>query len=86
MRWSLRGVLRILNTPYPHTCPVPSYPIAARPIPPYDLSHSAVDHTIMLLIRLFVTLKADLFTKYFHGCPVISIPGRTFPVEVSDNG
>ncbi|CAN0267513.1 unnamed protein product, partial [Ectocarpus sp. 12 AP-2014] len=26
---------------------------------------------------------ADLFTKYFHGCPAITVPGRTFPVEVT---
>lgn len=30
----------------------------------------------------FCRRQADLFTKYFHGCPAITIPGRTFPVEV----
>lgn len=27
------------------------------------------------------TLNADSFSKYFYGCPVVSIPGRAFPVE-----
>lgn len=27
------------------------------------------------------TLNADSFSKYFGGCPVVSIPGRAFPVE-----
>ena len=28
------------------------------------------------------TLNADKFSNYFYGCPIFSIPGRTFPVEV----
>lgn len=28
------------------------------------------------------TLDAEKFSEYFHGCPIFSIPGRTFPVEV----
>jgi HrpA-like RNA helicase len=27
------------------------------------------------------TLNAESFSKYFGGCPVVSIPGRTFPVQ-----
>lgn len=28
------------------------------------------------------TLEADKFSDYFEGCPIFSIPGRTFPVEI----
>ena len=28
------------------------------------------------------TLDADKFSSYFDGCPVLQVPGRTFPVEV----
>lgn len=28
------------------------------------------------------TLEANRFSEYFGGCPVIEVPGRTFPVEV----
>ncbi|KAL3471001.1 P-loop containing nucleoside triphosphate hydrolase protein [Aspergillus californicus] len=28
------------------------------------------------------TLDADKFSEYFFGCPIFSIPGRTFPVEI----
>ena len=27
------------------------------------------------------TLQIDLFASYFDGCPVISVPGFTYPVE-----
>jgi ATP-dependent RNA helicase DHX29 len=33
------------------------------------------------LILMSATLNADSFSKYFGGCPVVSIPGRAFPVE-----
>ncbi|XP_064002332.1 putative ATP-dependent RNA helicase DHX57 [Pogoniulus pusillus] len=33
------------------------------------------------IILMSATLNADLFSQYFHSCPVISIPGRTFPVD-----
>ncbi len=32
------------------------------------------------LVLMSATLDASLFSRYFDGCPVISIPGRTFPV------
>ncbi|CAB1110716.1 unnamed protein product [Ectocarpus sp. CCAP 1310/34] len=35
------------------------------------------------VVLMSATLQADLFTKYFHGCPAITVPGRTFPVEVT---
>ncbi|CAP95939.1 DEAH-box ATP-dependent RNA helicase prp22 [Penicillium rubens] len=34
------------------------------------------------LIITSATLDAEKFSEYFHGCPIFSIPGRTFPVEV----
>lgn len=33
------------------------------------------------VILMSATLNADLFSDYFEGAPVLSIPGRTFPVE-----
>jgi HrpA-like RNA helicase len=33
------------------------------------------------LILMSATLNADSFSNYFEGCPVVSIPGRAFPVE-----
>jgi len=29
------------------------------------------------------TLDAQKFSTYFAGCPVVNIPGQSFPVEVS---
>ncbi|KAM4720248.1 ATP-dependent RNA helicase dhx29 [Anableps anableps] len=34
------------------------------------------------LILMSATVDCDKFSSYFNRCPVISIPGRTFPVEV----
>lgn len=34
------------------------------------------------IIVTSATLNADKFSDYFYGCPIFSIPGRTFPVEV----
>ena len=28
------------------------------------------------------TLDAEKFSDYFHSCPIFTIPGRTFPVEI----
>jgi ATP-dependent RNA helicase DHX8/PRP22 len=36
----------------------------------------------MRLIVTSATLDADKFSEYFNGCPIFSIPGRTFPVEI----
>ncbi|XP_076442712.1 putative ATP-dependent RNA helicase DHX57 [Babylonia areolata] len=33
------------------------------------------------VILMSATLNADLFSAYFGYCPVVDIPGRTFPVE-----
>ncbi|EFR00166.1 pre-mRNA-splicing factor ATP-dependent RNA helicase prp22 [Nannizzia gypsea CBS 118893] len=34
------------------------------------------------LIVTSATLDADKFSEYFNGCPIFSIPGRTYPVEI----
>jgi ATP-dependent RNA helicase DHX8/PRP22 len=34
------------------------------------------------LIVTSATLDADKFSQYFNQCPIFSIPGRTFPVEI----
>jgi ATP-dependent RNA helicase DHX8/PRP22 len=34
------------------------------------------------LIVTSATLDAEKFSVYFNGCPIFSIPGRTFPVEI----
>nr|XP_028580810.1 putative ATP-dependent RNA helicase DHX57 [Podarcis muralis]XP_028580811.1 putative ATP-dependent RNA helicase DHX57 [Podarcis muralis] len=33
------------------------------------------------IIMMSATLNAELFSQYFNSCPVVSIPGRTFPVD-----
>ncbi|KAJ5619931.1 Nucleic acid-binding OB-fold [Penicillium lagena] len=34
------------------------------------------------LIITSATLDAEKFSEFFNGCPIFSIPGRTFPVEI----
>ncbi|KAI9667772.1 MAG: DEAH-box ATP-dependent RNA helicase prp22 [Bathelium mastoideum] len=34
------------------------------------------------LIVTSATLDADKFSEYFNKCPILSIPGRTYPVEI----
>ncbi|KAL3883496.1 hypothetical protein ACJMK2_029753, partial [Sinanodonta woodiana] len=33
------------------------------------------------VILMSATLDAEKFSKYFNNCPIINIPGRTYPVE-----
>ncbi|MEE6474954.1 hypothetical protein FKM82_010549 [Ascaphus truei] len=33
------------------------------------------------IILMSATLNAELFSQYFNSCPVVHIPGRTFPVD-----
>uniref|UniRef100_U3IV43 Putative ATP-dependent RNA helicase DHX57 n=1 Tax=Anas platyrhynchos platyrhynchos TaxID=8840 RepID=U3IV43_ANAPP len=33
------------------------------------------------IILMSATLNAELFSQYFHSCPIINIPCRTFPVD-----
>nr|XP_049706100.1 ATP-dependent RNA helicase DHX30 isoform X1 [Helicoverpa armigera]XP_049706101.1 ATP-dependent RNA helicase DHX30 isoform X1 [Helicoverpa armigera] len=35
------------------------------------------------VVVMSATLDTGVFTSYFNPCPVIEVPGRTFPVEVS---
>ncbi|CAH1641736.1 unnamed protein product [Spodoptera littoralis] len=35
------------------------------------------------IVIMSATLDTGVFTKYFNECPIIEVPGRTFPVEVS---
>ncbi|XP_061384708.1 ATP-dependent RNA helicase DHX30-like isoform X1 [Danaus plexippus] len=35
------------------------------------------------VIVMSATLDTGVFTRYFDDCPVIQVPGRTFPVEIS---
>ena len=34
------------------------------------------------VILMSATIDTDRFSAYFQHCPVINIPGRTFPVQV----
>lgn len=38
--------------------------------------------TDLQLILMSATVDCHKFSNYFNRCPVITIPGRTFPVEV----
>ncbi|KAM8809719.1 putative ATP-dependent RNA helicase DHX57 isoform 2-T2 [Eudromia elegans] len=33
------------------------------------------------VVLMSATLNAELFSRYFQSCPIINIPGRTFPVD-----
>ncbi|CAH0697318.1 unnamed protein product [Spodoptera exigua] len=35
------------------------------------------------VVIMSATLDIGVFTKYFNQCPIVEVPGRTFPVEVS---
>ena len=43
-----------------------------------DMIHVYPDLRIILMSA---TIDTTLFSKYFNNCPVIEIPGRTFPVQ-----
>ena len=36
------------------------------------------------VVLMSATLDSEKFSGYFQHCPVINIPGRTFPVQVKD--
>ncbi|XP_075391374.1 putative ATP-dependent RNA helicase DHX57 [Tenrec ecaudatus] len=40
-----------------------------------------VQRPTLHVILMSATLNAELFSEYFNFCPVITIPGRTFPVD-----
>ncbi len=35
----------------------------------------------MRVVLMSATIDTTLFSNYFHACPVIEVPGRTFPVQ-----
>lgn len=46
------------------------------------LKRAAIKNPELKVIVTSATLDSDKFSKYFNDCPIISIPGRTFPVEI----
>ncbi|ODH40223.1 hypothetical protein ACO22_01676 [Paracoccidioides brasiliensis] len=40
------------------------------------------DRPDLKLVLMSATVDVERFSKYFHGAPVLNIPGRMFPVEV----
>jgi len=40
------------------------------------------EHGELKVLVMSATLDAKKFQEYFHGAPLLSVPGRTFPVEV----
>ena len=49
-------------------------------LPPNQKKHTR-DPPLKLVITS-ATLDSDRFSAYYGGCPVFSVPGRTFPVEI----
>lgn len=39
-------------------------------------------HPHLRLILMSATLHVELFSGYFGGCPVVRVPGFTYPVQV----
>lgn len=39
-------------------------------------------HPNLKIILMSATLDSEVFSKYFHGCPVVNVPGRAFPVDI----
>lgn len=39
-------------------------------------------HSFLRVVLMSATLDAEKISAYFDGCPILQIPGRTFPVEV----
>lgn len=46
------------------------------------LKQAALKNPDLKIIVTSATLDSDKFSNYFNKCPVIKIPGRTFPVEI----
>ncbi|KHN98470.1 ATP-dependent RNA helicase DHX8 [Metarhizium album ARSEF 1941] len=46
------------------------------------LKKAVVRRPDLKIIVTSATLDADKFSSYFHECPIFTIPGRTFPVEI----
>ncbi|XP_015273563.1 PREDICTED: putative ATP-dependent RNA helicase DHX57 [Gekko japonicus] len=45
------------------------------------LKDIVVQRPDLCIILMSATLNAELFSQYFNSCPVVNIPGRTFPVD-----
>ncbi len=46
------------------------------------LKQAAARRPDLKIIVTSATLDATKFSRYFNGCPIVEIPGRTFPVEI----
>lgn len=46
------------------------------------LKQAAKSRPDLKIIVTSATLDSDKFSSYFNNCPIIEIPGRTFPVEI----
>lgn len=46
------------------------------------LKNAAKQNPNLKVIVTSATLDSNKFSRYFNNCPIITIPGRTFPVEV----
>lgn len=41
-----------------------------------------IDACLYRVILMSATVEASRFSQYFGNCPVVSVPGRTYPVHV----
>jgi ATP-dependent RNA helicase DHX8/PRP22 len=46
------------------------------------MKKAAVARPQLKLIVTSATMEAEKYSEYFNKCPVFTVPGRTFPVEV----
>lgn len=46
------------------------------------LKKTVKERSDLKLIVTSATLDAEKFSKYFNNCPILTVPGRTFPVEI----
>ena len=46
------------------------------------LKKAALSNPNLKIIVTSATLDSDKFSKFFNNCPILNIPGRTYPVEV----
>jgi HrpA-like RNA helicase len=42
------------------------------------LSNTSLDRVVLMS----ATVEASRFSNYFGNCPIVSVPGRTYPVHV----
>ncbi|KAL4709642.1 hypothetical protein ACJJTC_007373 [Scirpophaga incertulas] len=46
------------------------------------LRRALADNAHLKVIVMSATLDIDVFTRYFDSCPIVEVPGRTFPVQI----